>query len=248
MKKARKGMLLSLLSLVFALAITATSTYAWFVVNREVTASNMQVRVKSDTTYLVISATDSLDNVTATELNTFTAGDPVLPAAYVQESGHEAEAGAWKKGKGAAYNSSTLTGGYQDVTPAEISGEKYFKKYTFWVGLTPTSRPAQDLKVSAISAEVVSGSANTFLPAVSAVVNYGDVWLDFEDINSTATQNGISARAALLDSIAINTPYQINVYLYINGDNTVVTSDNALPANLGSFNVTVSLQCTPIDN
>ena len=254
MKKARKGMLLSLLSLVFALAITATSTYAWFVVNREVTASNMQVTVKADTRYLVIKAADSLPaNVDAlgTETSaTLSASDAeVLPVMYDQ-----AESGVgvikWKTGTGQAYNNGAATLDdnddpiYTSISSADVTAGKYFVKYTFYVGLTSTSAlPATNLRVKTmtVTANSTANNADTFAPAVSVVVNCGSVWIDYENIDSIDAAGYLGA-GYLSAEVARNTVYQIDAYVYINGDNEVVKNANA--AKLGGFKLAMTLECS----
>ena len=129
MKKAKKGLLLSLFTLIAAVAITATSTYAWFIVNRDVTATNMQVTLRSDTTYLVISATNpgdggvaSLGTDTSASLGTDTSASAtanaaaVLPVMY-DTTGEDPTTPAtrWKYASGTGYTNGAANGGYTTV-------------------------------------------------------------------------------------------------------------------------------------
>lgn len=240
MAKAKRGLLLSLLTLLIAVAITATSTYAWFVVNTEVTASNMQVEVKSDTTYLVISSSSTLGTDVALPLTASNA--KVLPVMYDQADSSEGI--KWKTNVGTAYDDGTAKNAtYTPVSSENL--EKYYIKYTFYVGLTPTTaEAASNLKVKSMTVEkATSEGKDTFLPAVSAlVVCEGGQTLDYENISGIDAA-GYSAKGALLPSLALNTSVQIDVYVYINGDNAEVKSSNA--ANLGAFKLSMNLEVTP---
>ena len=260
MSKARKGLLLSLLTLVIAFAVTATSTYAWFVVNTEVTASNMQVTVRSDTTYLVItsaaSAPANVDAIGTNDTASLTAkNNQVLPVRY-----NESSAGAikWEIGRGQAYNNGEVTVDnssqpeYTAISSADVTAEKYFVKYTFYVGLTSTTAlPATNLRVKSmtVTANSTENDADTYLPAVSAVVNYGSTYIDYEDIStigqevSSVQRDDFDDYAVLSATVAKDTVYAIDVYVYINGDNSVVKSSNG--SKLGAFKLAITLECTP---
>ena len=244
MKKAKKGLLLSLFTLIAAVAITATSTYAWFVVNRSVEATNMQLTLRSDTTYLVISSTDPGEGGVAS-LGTGTSAEAtaseaqVLPVMYdTTGSDPTAPATRWKYASGTNYTTGTANGGYTTVSQTQVSD--YTVHYVFYVGLTPTSATAQqNLKVTGLT---VGASSSVFRPAVSVVLKCGSTVIDFEDITSTATQQSLGGNGSILSStVALDTVYTIEAWVYVNGDNTAVTSANATEANLGSFTVSMTL-------
>lgn len=244
MKKAKKGLLLSLFTLIAAVAITATSTYAWFIVNRDVTATNMQVTLRSDTTYLVISATNPGDGGVAS-LGTDTSASAtanaaaVLPVMY-DTTGEDPTTPAtrWKYASGTGYTNGAANGGY--TTVAETNVSTYAVHYVFYVGLTPTSATAQqNLKVTELT---VGASSSVFRPAVSVVLQCGSTVIDFEDITSTATQQSLGGNGSILSqTVALSTVYTIDAWVYVNGDNSAVTSANATSANLGSFTVSMTL-------
>ena len=241
MAKARKGLLLSLLTLLIAVAITATSTFAWFVVNKEVTASNMQIEVKSDTTYLVISETNTtgmLDTLTDTSKSLTAQNAKVLPVRYNAEGSGETK---WEYTSGTAYdNGAKNSEANWSVVSAE-NVDKYTVKYTFYVGLTTTTAlPAKNLIVKSLKATALDGEDAKFLPAVSVMVQCGETCLNFADVN---TNSSVGSSAILSPTVAKGQVYQIDAYVYINGDNSVVKSSNA--ANLGKFTLTMKLGVTP---
>ncbi len=248
-KVSRRGLLLSLLTLVIALAVAGTSTYAWFAVNRSVTASNMQVTVKNDTTYLVIkeSATPitDVDDLGTAITVTATASDAeVLPVRY-RETGSDPTTGntRWETARGEDYDDADAKDNeYTAVATADL--DDYVVKYTFYVGLTPTTAlPATNLMVTGLTATANAGVSNVFLPAISCLVVCGSTAIDFENVNSNGVKN--TPNAVISSAVALDTVYTIDVYVYVNGEHENVTSENATAANLGGFKLEMTLGCTP---
>lgn len=243
MVKARRGLLLSLLTLIIALGVTVTSTFAWFVVNREVTASNMQVTVKSDTTYLVISDTSTLGTDLTKAMSASSA--QVLPVRYNEEG---TGATKWEYTSGAAYDDGTKNNEASWNVVSTTDLDKYTVKYTFYVGLTNTTAlPATNLRVKSMTVQAATeGGDETFMPAVSAMVQCGsNTPVDFENISGIDAA-GYTAKSDLFAGpVAIGTAYQIDVYVYINGDHSAVKSSNTAPAKLGSFKLSMTLEVTP---
>ena len=257
MSKAKRSLLFSLFTLIMAVAITATSTYAWFVVNKEVTASNMQVTVKSDTTYLVISSASTtvtggtaLDS-TDTTLSVTASNAQVLPVRY-NEGATPAEGNTkWETASGTSYdNGAALNSTYTPVTTANAAN--YYVLYTFYVGLTnTTAQDAAHLRVKEMTVTNVSGQA-TMQGAVSAVISceHGatptvDGTVDYEsigDVNNATPGTYYSSKGDLASTVALNTVYTVNVYVYMNGDHASIKSSNG--ANLGGFKLSVTFEVT----
>ena len=253
MVKAKKNrLLLSLLILVFAIAIAGTSTYAWFAVNRNVTVSNMQVTIKNDTTYLVIAKsatpiTDVDDLGTSVTAAATASNATVLPVRYNSDADPAEGYTKWEIGRGQGYSNGAVTVDDQEdpeyTAVAEDDVDNYVVQYTFYVGLTSTTQlPATNLRVTGLTATAVSPASDVFLPAVSAVVKCGATIVDFENVNSNAVN---STPVQLSSTVALGTVYTIDVFVYINGDNSAITSANATTANLGAFVLSMSLACTP---
>ena len=83
MKKFRK-LIPALCMLLVSALFVGTSTYAWFSMNTQVTATNMQVTAKSNATYLLIDTADNGTNkdTSATTKETNAAAATVYPCAY----------------------------------------------------------------------------------------------------------------------------------------------------------------------
>ncbi|MBR4124448.1 MAG: hypothetical protein IKR12_02635 [Clostridia bacterium] len=242
MAKAKRGLLLSVLTLLIAIAVTATSTYAWFAANSSVQATNMQLTLKTNTSFLVIGANATapatVDDIGSNVSVAATASSAeVLPARY------DAATSKWQYAAGTSYTDGAASGGtYTDIGSSALG--EYAIKYTFYVGLASNSESDKaNLRVAGLTA--ASGTANgTFLPAVSALVSCTPASgtatvIDFEDVN-TNTVKGTND-AILATTVTRATVYTIEVWVYVNGDNTLVKSSNATTAALGSFTVSMTL-------
>ena len=252
MSKAKRSLLFSLFTLIMAVAITATSTYAWFVVNKEVTASNMQVTVKSDTTYLVISSasttvTSGALNSTDTTLSVTASSAEVLPVRYNEGATPASGNTKWETASGTSYtNGAALNSTYTPVTTANAS--KYYVLYTFYVGLTETTaQAATNLRVKEMAVtKAANDTDETMKGAVSALVTChtgsdAATEVDYEDIDSINAA-GYSAKGNLAATVALNTVYEINVYVYMDGDHSSIKSENG--AKLGSFKLSITFEVT----
>ena len=195
--------------------------------------------VKSDTTFLVISNSETAP-ADCSELGTEVSEITDMPITtisavrYNENATPENGKTKWEVATGTSYDNGAISGNYTPVTEENVGN--YVIKYTFYVGLTATTAlPATNLKVAALSASVNSGTNDVLLPAVSALVVCGSTEVDFENINSNTLVN--TNNAILSSTVALNTVYQIDVYLYINGDNAVVTSNQ----NRFEFNINMTL-------
>ena len=242
MAKAKRGLLLSVLTLIIAIAVTATSTYAWFAANSNVQATNMQLTLKTNTSFLVIGtaaqAPASVDAIgSAVSVAATASNAQVLPARYNETDSK------WQYAAGTSYTDGAANGGaYTDIGSSALS--EYAIQYTFYVGLASNSESDKaNLKVAGLTA--TSGTANgTFLPAVSALVSCtpaggSATLIDFENVNSN-TDKGTNA-AILSATVTRGVVYTIDVWVYVNGDHTDVKSSNATTAALGSFLVSMTL-------
>lgn len=266
MIKAKKGLLLSVFSLILALVITTSSTYAWFAMNTTVSATNMQITARADSSFLIID-TQLGDNSTTypnkmRNVNTATIDlapvspdtpTAVLPVTYKNlGSGYK-----WYTAVGQAYNNGapTLTDPTDpSSTPVynELTGgtNGYVGHFMFYIGLNPyvSKVGATDLKVSGLT--YANPGNSVFFPALSVLVQataggttVDDLYLGSGAAPGPTTVNGSNTVLASAIS-ADGTPIQIDVYVFINGDNAAITTQNAIAENLTSFTVGISFTCT----
>lgn len=252
MVKARNGLILSLFALVVALVVTTTSTYAWFAMNSTVTAQNMQISVTADNTYLVITNNSSdltAGKFTGTSVSTTSSASAIERVALLPTKlKAETTPLVWQTAAGTAIDDGTALG-YTDI--ASANEYKYVKKFTFYVGLNPdySAVDAEDLRVKniTVTGAATDAGSEALRKAVSVCAVSGTTVVDFASANNgTFTGLNDTSKALASDLLADGTAVQVDIYVYINGDNSNVTSENAAVANaLGGFDVAVEFAVTP---
>ena len=256
MKGARRGMLLSLMFMLLSITVSVASTFAWFAVNREVRATNMQVTVKSNFEYLVIKAENDLTAEAPTDVDDLdvnisasavASAAEVLPVRYNASGTGETK---WETAAGTDYtHGAALNNEFTTVAAADL--DDYVIQYRFYVGLAANSPlAARNLKVNSLTVSQVglgqNETASVFMPAVSAVVKCGSTIINFVDINSNSD---IGTNAAIISAnVDRLTVYTIDVFVYVNGEHSDITSANATAANLATFSVSMNLTVERVEN
>ena len=197
-----------------AAAMFATSTFAWFSMNTQVTATGMEISAKSDSTFLIIQAgTGSWDNTsTATSADTSTTKkqlNPVAPATTIT-SGNVENPASWQYAYSDSDTSSTKTGEY--VACTELTN--YIGSETFQIGLNVNSGVATS--TNNIKLKSVTLPANT---GISCVIVCGDVAETYTATNATANLD-LEVKAEKASSV------QVKVYYFINGEDPNVRTNN----------------------
>ena len=129
--------------------------------------------------------------------------------------------------------------------------DDYVIQYRFYVGLAANSPlAARNLKVNSLTVSQVglgqNETASVFMPAVSAVVKCGSTIINFVDINSNSD---IGTNAAIISAnVDRLTVYTIDVFVYVNGEHSDITSANATAANLATFSVSMNLTVERVEN
>jgi type II secretory pathway pseudopilin PulG len=263
MIKAKKGLLLSVFSLILALVITTSSTYAWFAMNTTVSVNNMQITARADSSFLIID--DQLGDAQSTfpnkmrNINNATlaiaaqdAQNPqvnnfaVLPCIYRDLDGDgSGTAWGWQTNIGTAYDNGAPSTTYSTLQ----STNGYVGHFMFYIGLNPyvSKVDATNLKVSGLS--YANPGNSVFFPALSVLVQatvggntVDDLYLGSGSTGRTTVDGSNTVLASTINHDG--TPIQIDVYVFINGDNAAITTQNAVAENLTAFTVGISFTCT----
>ncbi len=227
MKKFRK-LIPALFMLLVSALFVGTSTYAWFSMNTQVTANNMQVKAKSNATYLLIGddsakAADSaktdaagtdLTNSHAAKLTTTDNTElKCYPTAYYAAegtlNGHTTAAGKWYTTSSDKHD--TAVSGSAAIKEVTEGDKDYMLTYKMYLTLTNDSEnytgklkvtPAFTNNDAAVKAMVVIGTEKHIVDSTNtAFTTTGDVTL-------TAT-----------------TAVEVTVYVYVDGNSTNVNSN-----------------------
>ena len=205
--------------LLLSTAASVTGTVAWFAANATVSATGMQVTAKSDSVFLEIKgSTDNGYSSTGTgNLN-----EQLFPVAHENWS-TKADIVDFDLNDDSTNDNWYYT--YSDKTNVAVSGNAantYISAFTGYVASTTFSvqlhagsaSTAYDLYVSQITI-----AANT---GISAVIAGADGYTEHKASADSITY----ANNLVISNTVTSTAHDITVYIYIDGNNENVTSDN----------------------
>ena len=243
MKKFKK-LIPAFCMLLISAVLMGTSTYAWFSMNRTVTANGMEVTAKSNASYLLIG--DNADiatnkeglNVTvaAKKQGSNTACYPVAFSKAGTEFGTDPNkvtipANGWyTASNGNTGNATDDVKNYKVVTEGEAD---YMLTYKVWLTLSKDSEAYTNGKIK------VTLKSHTGDAAAKAVVKIGTEYFELGANDATGTTE---ANANLTNATAT----EVTIYIYVDGTSGNVYSDyiNGGKTINGGF----SLQFDLVDN
>lgn len=250
--KALKKLIPAVALMMVTLVLLGTSTYAWFSMNKTVTATGMTVTAKSNAQYLLIGTSKSIANTKPTTTSaaaqlqtsgnsymTSTSGESttyyVYPAAfYTGDSALTVGTGSTitvNKNGWYTANSTSSSDADKDVTNPNSVAEgaaQYMLTYKTWLTLSADSEDY----TGTITVGFGLDEGND--EAVSAVVKLENEneteYLSLSKItsqpnNSSTNYNNSSATTAKSYTITSSTALEVTIYIYVDGNSTNVYSD-----------------------
>lgn len=274
MKKTMRKLIPAIVMMLIAASLLGTTTYAWFSMNTTVTVTGMQVEVKSDDTYLLVSGTNStasdiqaeneghgnktvaltvsdgdakvypsspaLTSEEAAYLNTTTGkkvgGDAITVAGVQVDTAAKAAAVTnWFTAKAANPDSATiLAGSAQQLTA--FTG--YVIQRTAYLTVAAGANGANNLTVKPTITQKTGGSD---VSAVHVLVTTSDGgFADLTNANNGTPVDIKGSNTTLTDSTVLT----INIYIYYDGDNTNVYTNNK--ANLTGAEIGLAFDVSPV--
>lgn len=217
--KATRKLIPAFAMLLIAAVMMSTATFAWFSTNSDVYADGMSVTAKTSQTFLVIATESTLTstNYTTTRVSAVNSTADLLPIAFVKVEDNTLK---WQTATGTnGTNGSPNAAGY---TPS-AGGTDYYLKNTFYVRVADNAPSASKL----ILKEVTIGDTD-FNKAVSVVVHVpGTSIVNTYRYNNNNTDIVLTNTTALAETVTNNEEVTLDVYVYIDGDNPLVTNANA---------------------
>ena len=210
-----------------AAVMLASSTFAWFSMNTQVTATGMQVTAKTDNAYLIISAGTSLyGKTTSADANVNKSLYPVKPVVTLT-SENIGTVTSWGEA-----TSTDPDNANKDAVPTPL-GEganfaNYVAKVSFMVGIVEDSgEVAHDLKLAGLTISDLNDGITVVVVCGTNLYSHN--------------ANVASGTEKLADAASVTkTGVKVDVYIYIDGSNENVKTTNA--ANLGgSVTLTFSI-------
>lgn len=235
MKKFKKLIPAFCMLLVSAIML-GSSTFAWFSMNTKVSANNMQVNAKTNTTFLLINNDGKTGNQMTAQETTIAAKAPtnttLYPAAFfktvdddttmgkkdgtnafklIEDGKLTAGSDVWvTANNGNRDNANDKVANVVKLNPTETNFANYTAEYKVWLTLLKgTAATQQYVKISLV--------ADTEVGSAKAVAKIGNEWID---LGAGTTAQFTTDKISLSDSTAV----QVSVFVYIDGNNANVKS------------------------
>lgn len=243
MKKFKK-VVPALCALLVSAVMLGSSTYAWFSMNTRVTAQGMQVTAQSNSTYLVVSSTDTLATETNVNVTKKAGGinnlaTNVYPCAKADKdiTGTDVKAGEWYYASSKSQSDAGTMGdgklGTSTMNVTRIGTDlttDYKVTYTFYIGVSAESA-AKTANIKIDAADTVLDSSEWLDKGLCAIVTIeGKTPVTITKDVTEGTVNGVE-----LTTIAKS----VTVVVYIDGNNENVKSANV--ANLANLQLKLAL-------
>lgn len=251
--KALKKQMGAAIAMVLVAAVAlGSATFAWFVSNNTVTATTSNISAQSNAPFLKIDKTD----VTESSTTSFSyAGDEdvqLYPAQVVKNTDN---APLFKSAYAQAATAATeLIGSRYDVgdATAAVNGKFAIKK-SFKIGTSDDKAGSfKNLKVAGV--ELTSTGTDGLENAVSVLVVCGDKWAVYKksadgevltEYKDKLSAVGNNTDGILADAIAAKTSVGVDVYVFYDGSEDNVRTDNL--KNLTNIGATVKFTATPVN-
>ena len=220
MKKNTTKILMAALALFMAVGIATGSTFAWFAMQTTVTATGMEVTAKSDAIFLEIQGTEDSDfsstgtNAVDAELypvhhEAWTAKSNITDFDLVTASTYD----NWYY----RYN------GNSDNATDDMTNKVYINAFTNYVAVT-----SYQVKLTAESA--VTGGFDLYVSSITIPEDTGITVIiegttGYKEFSASADPIAFNNADVISDTVS-TTAQTINVYIYFNGDDANVYSEN----------------------
>lgn len=247
--KALKKQLVAAIAMVLVAAVAlGSSTYAWFVSNNKVTGTTTTISAQSNSAYLVIDSKET--SMSSTAVVALKGDNVALYPATIDKSDTKA---VWSSAYAETTNAATMKEGTKfqidDGTAEKAVELSYAKLNTFYIGTGGYDGEFSNLKIKGLEVTVPTTTDNKNLGnalrilAVNRATNAWQVW----SAAGEQLYSGAAAGGALAATVKKGADVIIDVYLYYDGDDANVYSDNLgkISADAGNNGVTITFEATP---
>ena len=242
-KGLKKQMAAAVAMVCVAAVALGSSTYAWFVSNNKVTATTTNISAQSNSAYLVIDTKET----STTSTSSVSAGDTNKPLYPAKITKSDAGAATWKSAYAQTAGAATMKADSEftidDGTAAKAVEAGYAVKNTFYIGTGTYDGEFTNLHVTGVTVDTATTEENKNLGNAMRVLvvsgNEWQVWSATGELLSSASKTGTAFTA----EVKKDTDATVEVYVYYDGDDTNVYSDNL--TNLTSNGVTITFEATP---
>lgn len=249
-KSLQKQLIAAVAMVLVAMIALGSSTYAWFISNNTVTATTSTISAQSNAAFMTIeegiTGASGSDATTASHKDV---GNTALYPARVKAG----ETLTFETAYGTTVNDGTLKSGtLVDVgAPSEAVTKQFAKQNDFNIsskGSNLTNMKVQSVAMSTETGEFTSSEINS---AVRVLIVCGENWEVWNPTsgkcvqskaNTTTTPGGIDA-SVLAATISTGTDTVVNTFIYYDGDDTNINTNNLSDLTTSS-NVVITFTAT----
>ena len=245
--KALKKQMVAAIAMVLVAAVAlGSATFAWFVSNNTVKAETSKISAQSNAPFLKIDKTAITAGSTTSSSYASDADVKIYPAQVVKNTDNKP---LFKS----AY-ATELTDSRYNVgdAAAAVTGEFAIKK-SFKIGTADAKAGSfKNLKVAGV--ELTSKGTDGLEDALSVLVVCGDNWAVYKksadgtvltEYKDKVSAAGNNTDGVLADAIAANSSVDVDVYVFYDGSETNVYTDNL--DKLTAIGATVTFTATPVN-
>ena len=251
--KALKKQMGAAIAMVLVAAVAlGSATFAWFVSNNTVKATTSKISAQSNAPFLKIDKTAITAGSTTSISYADEADVKIYPAQVVKNTDNKP---LFKSAYASAATATTeLTNSRYDVGDAAtaVTGEFAIKK-SFKIGTADAKAGSfKNLKVAGV--ELTSKGTDGLEDALSILVVCGDNWAVYKksadgtvltEYKDKVSAAGNNTDGVLADTIAANSSVDVDVYVFYDGSETNVYTDNL--NKLTAIGATVTFTATPVN-
>lgn len=252
--KALKKQMGAAIAMVLVAAVAlGSATFAWFVSNNSVKATTSNIAAQSNSAYLVIDDKTTTANSTSSVASNV-GREELYPAKTEKSQDGKA---VWKSAYASSATVSTMKADSEftigDGTAVKAVDAKYAVKNTFYVGTGKYDGEFTNLHITAVKVTTPTTTANKNLGnALRVLVVHGNNWEVWSGagIKLSSSADSPTAGGDLLatgEVIKSDNDAEIEVYLYYDGDDANVYSNNLenIKTTAGDNGVTITFEATP---
>lgn len=251
--KALKKQMGAAIAMVLVAAVAlGSATFAWFVSNNTVTATTSKISAQSNAPFLKIDKTAITAGSTTSISYAEDADVKLYPAQVVKNTDNKP---LFKSAYASAANATTeLTKSRYDVgdAAAAVKGKFAIKK-SFKIGTADAKAGSfKNLKVAGV--ELTSKGTEGLEDALSILVVCGDNWAVYKksadgtvltEYKDKVSAAGVNTDGVLANAIEANNSVDVDVYVFYDGSETNVYTDNL--SKLTAIGATVTFTATPVN-
>lgn len=251
--KALKKQMGAAIAMVLVAAVAlGSATFAWFVSNNTVTATTSTISAQSNAPFLKIDKTAITKSSTTSISYAEDADAKLYPAQVVKNTDNKP---LFKSAYASAADATTELGNsrYSVGDAATAVKDEFAIKKSFKIGTADAKAGSfKNLKVSGV--ELTSKGTNGLEDALSILVVCGDNWAVYKksadglvlaEYKDKVSATGNNADGVLADAIAANSSVDVDVYVFYDGSETNVYTDNL--GKLTAIGATVTFTATPVN-